>query len=162
MKNNKNALIVLILIGFVISCSIFKKNETAENSNKISNVNSAPNSPPIAKAECPKSPISVNETKDKGLEKYQGCLLSVQGKIWSITNSTVTLIDTTERTDYNHSLSIGGSFSSGIYNDIALKISQIKINQQLDKLPTVTFTGNVEKNEGYTTLKNATLSDFQR
>lgn len=154
--------LVMILVGLVLSCSWLKKSETSENNNKVSNSSSVSNTPTVAKAECPKSPISVNETKNKGLEKYDGCLLSVQGKIWSITNSTATLIDSTERTDYNYALSIGGNFSGGTYSEIALKISQIKINQQLDRLPIVTFTGNVEKNGDSATIKNAVLSNFQR
>jgi hypothetical protein len=163
MKKNQT-IVFIILAVFGLSCGLLGNktnvNETG-NSNSINN-NNVSNSTPIAKAECPKYPISVSETKDKGLEKYIGCVLSVKGKVWDVTSSVITLIDSADRTDYNYSLFIGGNFSGGTYFEIGQKISKLKADQQFDRMPVATFAGTVEKTGDYTSLKNCVLSDVQR
>lgn len=165
MKKNRTILflVALILVSSVMACSMFGGSNSNSNSttNSVANSN-APASTAVPAADCPKSAIPVSEAKNGGLAKYQGCLLSVRGKTWEITNETITLIDANDRTDYNGALYIGGNFAGGQYSDIALRLSKLKIDQQLDRLPVATFAGSVETNGGYTTLKNSILTDVQR
>jgi hypothetical protein len=152
---------VLFFLCSALSCGSSGSSNVNENGNKAANNKNVSNSPkPVAAADCPTGTLGVKEFKDKGKD-YEGCLLSVQGKLWAITNDVATLIDTSDRTDYNGALYIGGNFAGGKYTDIALKISKMKIDQQLDRLPVVTFTGTVETANGFTGLKNGNLSNVQ-
>lgn len=162
----KNQTIILILALFTIcaglSCGSADSKSAIENGNGNTIANrSVSGTPKSAPVDCPTTPISVSATKDKGLEKYEGCQLSVRGKIWDVRRESITLIDEAERTDYNYSLFIGGNFTDSRYSDIGLKISKLKIDQQLDRLPVATFTGTVEKVSGYTSLKNSVLTNVQ-
>lgn len=153
--------ITLFLIAIsALSCNLFdaKKGETrAANRTELS---SAPKSSP---SECPTATLSVNETKNEGLKKYEGCLISLRGKIWDVRGiDSIALIDTSERTDYNHVLSIAGDFSGATYYEIGRKISDLKINGDYDRLPTATFTGTVETASGYSSLKNSILTEVQK
>lgn len=165
MKNNQTIVLFLglFLACIALSCSSLSNTTVNKNGNgnSVANSNIASNSPkPVAAANCPTGTLGVKEFKDKGND-YEGCLLSVQGKLWAITNDVATLIDTSDRTDYNGALYIGGNFGGGKYTDIALKISKMKIDQQYDRLPGVTFTGTVETTNGFTGLKNGVLSNVQ-
>jgi len=163
MKKNQTILIfaALILTGSVIACSMFggsnSNGNTNSNGNSMSNTNIASSTPRPA-ADCPTTTFSVSELKDS-LAKYEGCTLSIRGKLWEVRPEYVTLIDTFERTDYNGSISCGGSFSGSTYSDIGFKISNMKINQQYDKLPTATFTGTVKTVDGYNRAEKLRLDE---
>jgi hypothetical protein len=158
MKNHHIALILIAVSA--LSCNLFdgqKRETAAANRPELS---SAPKPSP---AECTTSTLSVNETKNEGLKKYEGCLVSLRGKIWEVRGrNAIALIDTSERTDYNHVLSIAGDFSGATYYEIGRKISDLKINGDYDRLPTATFTGTVETASGYSSLKNSILTEVQK
>lgn len=153
-----------LLVGLTLSCGLFGNKSVSENSNAatVANSDKTAVSPAPSAVDCPQTTLTVNDTKDKGLDKYAGCTVSIQGKIWEVKTDVITLIDAADRTDYNYSLFIGGNFSSGTYSDIALKISNLKVNQQFDRLPVATFTGKVEKVSGYSSIKNSVLTNVQR
>jgi hypothetical protein len=158
-KNQVMILFLALLSSFTLSCGSSDSTNVSENSNKAANNTNVANSPKkVAAADCPTIPLGVKEFKDKGKD-YEGCAVSVQGKLWEVRNDMATLIDTSDRTDYNGALFIGGSFTDSRYSDIQMKISKMKIDQQYDKLPVVTFTGSVETKDGYTGLKNAVLTN---
>jgi hypothetical protein len=161
MKNNQTIVLFLslLLACFAVSCGSSDNSNANANGNRSTNSANNANSPKkVAAADCPATPLGVKEFKDKGKD-YEGCSVSVQGKLWEVKNEVATLIDTYDRTDYNGALYIGGNFTDSRYFDIQMKVSKMKIEQQYDKLPVVTFTGIVETVGGSTGLKNGILGN---
>lgn len=160
MKNMNSLALALLLFALnaVLGCgSSAESNGNAYNSS--ANTNAATAAPKKADpANCPTYSVGVKDFKENG-KNFEGCRVGIEGKLWEVRNDMVTLIDKTDRTDYTGSIYIGGNFSDGRYTDIQLRISKMKIDQQYDRLPVVTFTGNVETNSGYTSIKNAVLTN---
>jgi len=153
-------LMIVAIVG--LGCSSFRASDSPNANTNTTTSNVAATSPKPTAADCPSYPLTVNDLKNKQIEKYSGCLLSVSGKLWDITATTATLIDSNERTDYNGALYVGGSFSSATYSELGLRLSTLKSNQQFDRLPTVTMTGSVEERSGHIGLSNAVLSGIQK
>lgn len=150
-----------VLVGLTLGCGNWSNLTSTSNANNLSdnsNIASANAPKKAAPSDCPTSALSVTEFKSSG-KNYEGCLVSVTGKLWEVQSATAALIEQNERTDYNGVLYIGVNFSDNRYFDIQSKISKMKIDQQYDRLPVVTFSGSGETNSGYTGLKNAVLTD---
>jgi hypothetical protein len=166
-KNRLNILSALILlIGFSLACNSFSGGASNENPAFDGNKNSAnadaDNTPVKATAECPTATLSVNDAKNNGLKKYEGCTVSLRGKLWDIQSTTAEIFDANDRTNYNGSVFVGGNFSGSKFSDVGLKLSKMKIDQKYDQLPVVTFTGTVKTVSGYIGLKDSLLSDVQK
>ena len=164
-KNKKIILILeLLLIGSITACSLpgskshsTKRNEeiNAYANDSIVQANLKP-----SPEDCPKTTLSVDETKNKALEKFEGCLVSVRGKIWEINgDNSISLIDTTERTGYNDKIILSGDFSNDAYYEIGRNISELKLNSEYERLPIATFTGTVDSDAW---LENCVLTDVEK
>lgn len=169
-KNAKTFVLALLLCAAcLISCKVFgsksssyNNSNNSNNSNTVSNEND--NSTTTTARDCPSGNVNVSTIKSSGgLDAYVGCTLSIAGKLWEVRNETVTLIDVSDRTDYNGALYCGGNFTSSSYYSIASKISDIKLRQEYDRLPVVTFTATVRKSSsGYAGLTDCILTDVQQ
>jgi hypothetical protein len=167
MKKNKvNTLLALAaLIAFALACNSAGGGSVNENSapngGNAAN-NGAADLPKTAPAECPARTLSVGEAKSGGLQKYEGCKLSVRGKIWDMQSTTVELFDAAERTNYNGSIYVGGNFTGSTYSEVSMKLLKLRTDQKYDLLPIATFTGTVKTVSGYSNLHESVLSDFQK
>lgn len=145
MKNQTIILVSsLLLIGSAVSCNLFgKKSDGSRNKETNKSADSsivAANSKSSA-ADCPQKTLWIIETKNKALEKYEGCLLRVQGKIWEIEgDNKIVLTNQSDMTGYDDKFLISGDFSNSTYSKIGDQISEIKLKGDYEKLPIVTFT----------------------
>ena len=160
---NPALLLTLLSISFVLACNLF----SGSNTNGSGNTNTAANSNRVATpkpvpADCPASAISVKESSDKQLEKYEGCTLSVRGKLWDVRPDMVELIDANDRAKGSDSIILGGNFSGGKYSEIGLELTGIRFRQQYDRLPIATFTCTVNNVSGYIGLRDCTLTNVEK
>lgn len=182
MKKNKTilCLIVLLLAGTVISCKFFGKTDTAENSNlgKIENSNdnsyntnaNTASVEPYPAANCPTDNFRVFELTEGKYNKYEGCRLTFYGKLLSLENTTVSIVDDSERTDLARddydlkarALSCSGDFSDTTNYQIGQKLEELKRTKQFGKLPSVTYKATVKTVGGYTSLTDCYMADFQK
>lgn len=140
MKNSKTvvSLLGLILVGTALSCKLFS-GATDGNGNSSGTNSNNTNSSLKSKSgeECPTTALGVSTLQyGTQVKKYDGCSLSVEGKLWDVQYSTIIL---SEDDQGLNKVDLAGDFSSATYLKIQAKVSEIKRQGDFNKLPNVTF-----------------------
>ena len=105
--------------------------------------------------ECPSNPVPAGQLKGSELARYNICWnLTVTGKIWNISPDSITMIDPSERTDANGSISLGGTFVTGNYFLQSKGIASLKSQQAFDQLPTETYKCRIDSFGSSSVLKD--------
>ena len=162
---------IAVVIGGAVSCKMFggggngntnaantSNGATLANANKVRKM-------PVPADECTKMTLEVYMVDDSDKkEEYLGCTISVKGKLWKVDPDAVELIDNAQRTDSKGGVFCSGNFAGETYAKVGQKLTQLRINSDLDNLPRATLTCTVKENDGYEGLglKDCLMTDFTK